>query len=38
VEFKVLKQVMYSTALAGYGNINFAVNQKGDGAAVPHKK
>jgi biopolymer transport protein ExbD len=38
VEFKVLKQVMYSTALAGYGNINFAVNQKGDGAGPAPKK
>jgi biopolymer transport protein ExbD len=37
VEFKALKQVMYSAALAGYGNINFAVNQKGDGGGPAHK-
>ncbi|MEK6606134.1 MAG: biopolymer transporter ExbD [Myxococcota bacterium] len=28
IEFKVLKKIMYSSGLAGYGNVNFAVNQK----------
>lgn len=32
VEFKVMKKVMYSSGLAGYQNVNFAVNQKGGGA------
>ncbi len=37
VEFKVVKQVMYSAALAQYGNINFAVNQKSEGGPAPRK-
>jgi biopolymer transport protein ExbD len=28
VDFKVIKKVMYSCAVAGYANVNFAVNQK----------
>ncbi len=30
VQFKFIKKVMFSCATAGYGNINFAVIQKGD--------
>jgi len=29
VDFKVIKKVMYSCAMAGYQNVNFAVQQKG---------
>lgn len=28
IDFKVIKKVMYSCAVAGYNNVNFAVNQK----------
>ena len=31
VDFKVVKKVMYSCAVAGYQNVNFAVNQKAKG-------
>jgi biopolymer transport protein ExbD len=31
VDFKVIKKVMYSCAVAGYNNVNFAVNQKSKG-------
>ncbi len=31
VDFKVIKKVMYSCAVAGYANVNFAVNQKAKG-------
>lgn len=34
VEFKALKKVMHSAATAGYQNVNFAVKQKTQGAAV----
>ena len=33
VQFKIIKRVMYSCASAGYGNINFAVLNKGSGGA-----
>jgi biopolymer transport protein ExbD len=32
VDFKVIKKVMYSCAMAGYLNVNFAVQQKAKGA------
>jgi biopolymer transport protein ExbD len=31
VDFKVIKKVMYSCAVAGYNNVNFAVQSKGKG-------
>ena len=31
VDFKVVKKVMYSCAVAGYQNVNFAVQQKSKG-------
>lgn len=31
VDFKVIKKVMYSCAIAGYQNVNFAVQQKSKG-------
>ena len=31
VDFKVVKKVMYSCAVAGYQNVNFAVQQKAQG-------
>jgi len=31
VDFKVIKKVMYSCAMAGYQNVNFAVQQKSKG-------
>lgn len=31
VDFKVIKKVMYTCAVAGYTNVNFAVNQKAKG-------
>ena len=31
VDFKVVKKVMYSCAMAGYQNVNFAVQQKSKG-------
>jgi len=31
VDFKVIKKVMYSCAIAGYQNVNFAVQQKAKG-------
>lgn len=31
VQFRIIKRVMYNCAAAGYGNINFAVLQAGDG-------
>lgn len=37
VPFKVIKRVMYSCAQAGYGNINFAVNQGGGPLEAPKK-
>lgn len=33
VQFKILKRVMFSSASAGYGNINFAVLSRGDNPA-----
>ena len=37
VEFKMLKKIMYSAAVAGYQNVNFAVvpKTKGGGAPAP---
>src|SRR5437667_9271782 len=35
VEFKALKKVMYSIAVAGYQNVNFAVTPKAKGGAAP---
>jgi biopolymer transport protein ExbD len=36
VDFKILKKVMYTCALAGYANINFAVQQRAKpGGAAP---
>jgi len=35
VQFKVMKRILYSCATAGYSNLNFAVLQKGTGAAEP---
>lgn len=32
VDFKVIKKVMYSCSLAGYQNVNFAVQQKSKGS------
>jgi biopolymer transport protein ExbD len=32
VDFKVVKKVMYSCSLAGYINVNFAIQQKGKGS------
>ena len=32
VDFKVIKKVMYSCAMAGYQNVNFAVQQKAKGS------
>jgi biopolymer transport protein ExbD len=34
VPFKIIKRVMYSCTMAGYGNINFAVMQLGSGQGV----
>lgn len=31
VDFKVIKKIMYSCAVAGYANVNFAVNAKAKG-------
>jgi biopolymer transport protein ExbD len=31
VDFKVVKKVMYSCSMAGYMNVNFAIQQKGKG-------
>jgi len=31
IDFKVIKKVMYTCAVAGYMNVNFAVNQKAKG-------
>jgi biopolymer transport protein ExbD len=31
VDFKVIKKVMYSCSMAGYTNVNFAIQQKGKG-------
>ena len=31
IDFKVIKKVMYSCAVAGYKNVNFAVQQKAKG-------
>jgi biopolymer transport protein ExbD len=33
VDFKVIKKVMYTCAVAGYNNVNFAVSEKSKGAA-----
>ena len=33
VTFKIIKRVMFSCATAGFGNVNFAVLQVGDGSA-----
>src|SRR5439155_20784295 len=33
VDFKVVKKVMFSCAVAGYGNVNFAVQQKAKGGS-----
>ena len=35
VEFKMLKKIMYSVAVAGYQNVNFAVTPKTKGGAAP---
>jgi len=35
VEFKMLKKIMYSIAVAGYQNINFAVTPKTRGGGAP---
>ncbi len=35
VEFKALKKVMYSIAVAGYQNVNFAVTPKSKGGGAP---
>jgi biopolymer transport protein ExbD len=35
VEFKMLKKIMYSAAVAGYQNVNFAVRPKARGGAAP---
>ncbi len=35
VEFKALKKVMYSIAVAGYQNVNFAVTPKAKGGGAP---
>jgi biopolymer transport protein ExbD len=35
VEFKVLKKIMYSAAVAGYQNVNFAVVPKAKGGGAP---
>ena len=32
VDFKVVKKVMYSCSMAGYQNVNFAIQQKGKGS------
>lgn len=32
VDFKVIKKVMYSCAVAGYNNVNFAVQSRGKGS------
>ncbi len=32
VDFKVIKKVMYSCSMAGYQNVNFAIQQKGKGS------
>ena len=37
-QFKIVKRVMFSCASAGYGNINFATLQVGNGAPVAEKK
>jgi biopolymer transport protein ExbD len=34
VEFKMLKKIMYSAAVAGYQNVNFAVTPKAKGGAA----
>lgn len=31
IDFKILKKVMYTCSVAGYNNVNFAVNQRGKG-------
>jgi biopolymer transport protein ExbD len=31
IDFKIIKKVMYSCAVAGYSNVNFAVQGKGNG-------
>jgi biopolymer transport protein ExbD len=35
VQFKMLKKVMYTAAVAGYQNVNFAVTPKAKGGAAP---
>jgi biopolymer transport protein ExbD len=35
VDFKIVKKVMFSCAVAGYGNVNFAVKPKAKGGAAP---
>ena len=35
VEFKMLKKIMYSVAVAGYQNVNFAVTPKAKGGGAP---
>jgi biopolymer transport protein ExbD len=32
VDFKIIKKVMYSCSLAGYQNVNFAVQEKAKGS------
>jgi hypothetical protein len=31
IDFKILKKVMYSAQVAGYNNLNFAVQSRGKG-------
>jgi biopolymer transport protein ExbD len=35
IEFKALKRVMYSASVAGYNNVNFAVQSRAKGGAAP---
>ena len=32
IDFKVIKKVMYTCAVAGYNNVNFAVQSRGKGS------
>jgi biopolymer transport protein ExbD len=35
IDFKVLKKIMYTCTVAGYNNVNFAVQQKAKAGAAP---